>query len=194
MIEFEQEYFEEILLPSLRAVPLNCGTALKNILERTELRTTNNISLLDYGCGDGRFVKHAVSCGIDAWGVDISSYSKSVSVIPDRHGVLIEGKIPKDFGRSKYDLCFSCGVLQYMDEEQIKAFVSEIGSCCNTIWIETLTDCSNEVPAIGDSYNRKLRTREWYNKVIAGNGFNVHKVTPVYYRNGWLLEKFNKNK
>jgi cyclopropane fatty-acyl-phospholipid synthase-like methyltransferase len=186
MSGFEKDYFEKILLPSLKVVPLNYDAALRSLLKQT------GMSLLDYGCGDGRFVEYAVSRGIDAWGVDISSYSKMVSDIPARHEVLIDGKIPKSFGREHYDLCFCCGVLQYMEEGEIKTFLKYIPSMCGKIWIETLTDCSNEVPAVDDSYNKPLRTRTWYNKLFTSNGFKTTRVTPVYYKNAWLLERFKK--
>jgi len=191
MFEFEQDYFEKVLLPSLKTVPLNYYVALTSLLDQTGL-TPKGLRLLDYGCGDGHFVKYVFGRGVDAWGVDISHYSKTVSVIPERHNILADGKIPNGFGREHYDLCFCCGVLQYMEEEEIETFLKYVSPMCDKIWIETLTDCSNEIPATEDSYNKPLRTRTWYNKIFAANGFKITRVKPVYYKNAWLLEVFIK--
>jgi hypothetical protein len=191
MSKFEKDYFEKILLPSLKVVPLNYDAAIISILEQAGLGL-QKISLLDYGCGDASFVKYMIGKGVDAWGVDISSYSKKVSVVPNRHEVLSGGAIPEGFGRKHYALCFCSGVLQYMEEAEIKNCLKSLGAICEKIWIETLTDCSNEIPAINDLHNQPLRTRAWYNKIFAISGFKVTRVTPVYYRNAWLLEPFKK--
>jgi len=188
---FEKDYFENILLPSLRTVPFNYDAALKKILEQSNL-SSKKVCFLDYGCGNAGFVKYLLERGVNAWGVDVSFYSKEVSIVPQRHAVLKDNKIPSDFGLRHYDLCFCSGVLQYMDEKEIEFFLKDISVLCDKIWIETLTDCSNEIPAPNDLYNKPLRTRDWYNKKFAGLGFRVARVTPVYYRNAWMLERFKR--
>lgn len=188
---FEKDYFDKILLPSLQTVPFNYDTALKKILVEATL-PSKELSFLDYGCGDAGFVKYLLDKGINAWGIDISSYSKEVSLAPQRHGVLKDKKLHSTFGLKHYDLCFCCGVLQYMEEQEIESFLKEVSILCDKIWIETLTNCSDEIPAPNDAYNKPLRTRDWYNKKFAGLGFRVARVSPVYYRNGWLLERFKR--
>jgi len=188
---FEKDYFEKILLPSLKTVPLNYDAALKLILEEACV-LSKGLRFLDYGCGDAGFVKYLLGKGINAWGVDISSYSKEVSLVAQRHGVLENNKIPLGFGLKAYDLGFCCGVIQYMDEIEIESFLKYLSTLCDKIWIETLTNCSDEIPAQNDSYNKPLRTRDWYNKKFSGLGFRVARVTPVYYRNAWMLERFKK--
>lgn len=191
MSTFEKEYFDNILLPSLKIVPFNYDAAIKKILSDAGL-SSKGLRLLDYGCGDASFVKYLLDKGINAWGVDISSYSKVVTYAPQRHGVLENGKVPLGFGLEHYDICFCSGVLQYMDEKEIGLFLTYISTICDKIWIETLTNCSDEIPAPNDSYNKSLRTRDWYNKRFAGLGFRVARVNPVYYRNAWMLVRFKR--
>jgi SAM-dependent methyltransferase len=191
MSRFEKEYFDQVLLPSLKTVPFNYDAALKKILIETSL-ASKNLHFLDYGCGNAAFVKYLLDKGINAWGVDISSYSKEVTLAPQRHEILKDSKIPAYFGPGHYDLCFCCGVVQYMEEKEIEDFLIYISTLCDKIWVETLTNCSDEIPAPNDSHNRPLRTREWYNKKFAGLGFRVARVAPVYYRNGWVLERFKR--
>ena len=191
MSDFEKDYFEDVLLPSLKIVPLNFNSALKKILAEIGL-ASNNFTLLDYGCGDASFIKYLLSKGVDAWGVDISAYSKQVSLAPQRHEVLKENKTPSGFGLEHYDICFCCGVLQYMEEKEIEAFLKNVSALCDKIWIETLTNCSDEIPAPNDPHNKPLRSRAWYNKKFASAGFRVARVTPVYYRNAWILERFKR--
>jgi len=188
---FEKEYFDNILLPSLKAVPVNYEAALTKILMSIGL-VSKGLRFLDYGCGDAGFVKYLLDKGFNAWGVDISSYSKKVSLAPQRHEVLKDNKIPLGFGLEHYDICFCSGVIQYMEESEIELFLKDVSTLCDKVWIETLTDCSDEVPAPNDTYNKSLRTREWYNKKFASVGFRVARVTPVYYRNAWMLEKFKR--
>ena len=191
MSVFEKDYFDSILLPSLKTVPLNYDAALKKILAQIGF-SSKGLRFLDYGCGDAGFVKYLLTKNVNAWGVDISSYSKEVSLAPQRHAVLKDDKIPLGFGLEHYDICFCSGVLQYMNEKDMKFFLGNVSALCDKVWIETLTNCSDEIPAPNDAYNKPLRTRDWYNKKFAGTGFKVARVTPVYYRNAWVLERFKR--
>lgn len=190
MKNFEKEYFEEVLLPSLKKVPFDSKKAIKAIQEK--LGFAKSFAVLDYGCGTGSFVKYMVSKGIDAWGVDVSNYSKSLSCVPEKHAVLENNLIPEGFGLKTYDLCFCCGVLQYLEENEIKKLIEYLAGFCSNIWIETLTASSNEIPAKNDALNRNLRTRAWYNKVLSSKYFQLARVAPVYYKNAWLLQKKDK--
>ncbi len=172
-------------------VPFNYDAAIKKILEGTGL-SSKGLRLLDYGCGDASFVKYLLSKDINAWGVDISSYSKVVTCATQRHGVLENGKVPLGFGLEHYDICFCSGVIQYMEEKEIASFLTYISTLCDKIWIETLTNCSDEIPAPNDLQNKSLRRRDWYNKRFAALGFRVARVDPVYYRNAWMLVRFKR--
>lgn len=85
-------------------------------------------SILDFGCGSGRFTHRFLSHGFNVTSVDISSQMIDFArkAEPNAHFVLLESPGHLPFRDQSYDFLFSCGVLEEIPEPLFQATVQEL--------------------------------------------------------------------
>jgi SAM-dependent methyltransferase len=77
-------------------------------------------SVLDVGCAKGFLVGELRSLGVEAFGIDVSSYA--ISCAEPRVRPWLAVRSLRDLGaRERYDLCHVCGVLVYLGLSEIRA-------------------------------------------------------------------------
>jgi uridylate kinase len=85
----------------------------------------NPQTCLDVGCGTGQLVKYLRSLGIDAYGVELSSYALALADNSIKH-YLKKGDIFKlPYKNNQFDLVLSVDVLEHLEAPKIKQAIGE---------------------------------------------------------------------
>ncbi|WP_374949708.1 class I SAM-dependent methyltransferase [Mucilaginibacter sp.] len=82
------------------------------------LNKDNNSCILDLGCGNGYFVKHLLSLGFNAYGIDASTQGIAIAkkTHPDNFYLqdLSENNLPEEIRHLKFDTVISTEVIEHL--------------------------------------------------------------------------------
>ena len=145
----------------------------------------NTKSVLEIGCGGGRFCEFFVEQGIKYHGIDISNemikIANKTNVKHVNSGLAKFEKVNfLDTGKIKVDLILLGGVLQYIEDNTVDLYINKIKEhgvkiiiTKDTIYEKSSKKLTNEYPCI-------YRTRFDYNKLFAKHNFNLKKTKISY--------------
>ena len=124
-------------------------------------------SVLDLGCGGNYLAARLRKWGVDAWGIDISSYAKEHFCPPEVKDYFVVGNIAdmSMFQDGQFDLAFSMGVLEHLPEEELGKACREIKRVCHRGIIAPClsTELSANLPVEQrDPTHKVLRDYYWW--------------------------------
>lgn len=91
-------------------------------------RTDENVSLLDVGCGYGRFYKYAITNKFDYYGVDINEDTVKWNLDNGRN--VTHSSDNKHKVRS-YDIILMSHIIEHLESKEIVTFIEEYASILN---------------------------------------------------------------
>jgi hypothetical protein len=177
----------------------------KAFAERID-RDINPGTVLDAGCAMGFLVETLRNRGIEAWGVDISSYAIS-NVAPEIQEFCWVGSVTELFPR-KYDLIVSIEVLEHLPIEESEKAVSNLCQHSEDILFSSTPFDYKEVSHFNVQpleYWAELFARQGFYRDVDFNASFItpwavrfrkkdepfHRVVRDYERKYWLLWKEN---
>lgn len=104
--------------------------ACKNFIRIFKIRKLRPKSVLDIGCGRGKFVKLLREKGIEAWGTDFSDFAGTL--IPDWF-IKHDATQPFPFKDKQFDLVMSSGFFEHLEEKDIDKVYNEMKRVGNKI-------------------------------------------------------------
>ena len=114
---------------------------LKYILDKYKPK-----SVLDVGCGSGRFFELYKERGVKKIvGIDISKRALEIARKHHPDVLLIKGKIEETKFDEAFDLAISNRTLQHVTKRNIRKAIENICECCKMVFINELTE-SDGVP------------------------------------------------
>lgn len=129
-------------------------------------------TVLDIGSGEGGLTEALLRLGLDARGLEVDG-----ALVADANtrmpGRFIEGDVrAMPFGDSQFDVVVSDGCLEWLDDEGVRAALSEVRRICSRYVILRLDLSRN-------AHDGALRSRAWWERQFFCSGFRKH---PRYYR------------
>lgn len=88
-------------------------------------------SVLDVGCAMGFIVRRLRKAGIDAWGLDISSYALSKAPEDVKPYLVLGSADNLPFDDKRFDLVFSSGVLEHIPDDKLRKAIKEMTRVAN---------------------------------------------------------------
>lgn len=153
-------------------------TIAANIVEEFSPKT-----VLDAGCATGYLVEALRKRGVEAYGIDISSYAiNHVSQdIKDYCAVCdITGPLPENFPQ-KYDLIVTIEVLEHLYEEQGKKAIFNLCNYSDKIIFTSTPD------DISDQTHINVQRSEYWCRIFAQKSFYRNLFQPVNWICPWAL-------
>lgn len=153
-------------------------------------------SLLDIGCATGLLVYYLRKLGIDAWGMDVSSYALS-RAYPGIKPYLKEGSIfDIPFASKQFDVVTSFNVLEHLEENQIPKALIEASRVRKHYCLHKVYTIENKWidKYYGDDFSRiTLHPREWWTKLFTKEGYKQIPLffprLPLYMETIFLMDK-----
>lgn len=182
-----------------------------NLFKAFAERIDNEInprSVLDAGCAMGFLVEGLRQRGVEAWGVDISSYAIS-KVAPEIQEYCWLGSVIDPFPR-KFDLIVNIEVLEHLPMEESEKAVSNLCQYSDDILFSSTPNDYKEVSHFNvqpPEYWAELFAREGFYRDVDFNASFItpwavryrkkdeplHRIVRDYERKFWLLWKENSD-
>ncbi|EHB54674.1 MULTISPECIES: class I SAM-dependent methyltransferase [Paenibacillus] len=154
----------------------------------------NPKTLLDVGCAKGYLVRSLRLLGVDAKGVDISSYAiENADEYAIGHVVCSSAtKIPFE---GKFDLVIAFDILEHIPEPEVFEAIDELSRLGNTVFLK--------MPHFYDPWDLDethvtLYPKSWWYEQFANRGFDViedHEILSRFnYMGGMLFSKVQLNR
>lgn len=148
-------------------------------------------SLLDVGCGPGHMVGWLRRWGVDAHGVDVSTYiigRAGESTRPYLHQAEVTA-LP--FVAQRFELVTSFDVLEHIPPEELPAAVLECARMASRyVFHRVCLSDSLHHRTLGheDASHVSLFPGDWWRRLFAGLGFRpAPAVFPRFHSGGWYL-------
>lgn len=130
--------------------------------------------ILDYGCSKGYVVKALRLLGMDAWGVDISSYAVrhcDADVRDYCHVIEPDRPVPVD---GQFDLVMTKDVLEHMDEKALNEFLEHYTPLTMHMWhVIPLGDSGVfRIPEYhADRSHIQIQNEQWWEQLFMQHGW-----------------------
>lgn len=177
---YTREYFEDGTISSYQGYKDNREFYLlaKEIYTFFAPRRT-----LEIGCAKGFVVKHLRLLGVEAYGVDISSYAidKAPRQIKPYLTVAHAKKIP--FKTGDFDLVYSLDVLEHIDAHEISEVISELLRVSKRQFHLITT---HELKPGKDKTHVTLRPISWWKKQFKLGSTSKHVIFLLPSENHWI--------
>jgi SAM-dependent methyltransferase len=150
---------------------------IRDVYRNLDFRT-----VLDAGCGSGIVVRHFLSKGYVARGIELSEWIVQTQC-PDllQDGIVQIGSLEDlPYHDNSFDLVFSSDVLEHIPEEAIPRVVSELVRVSRR---DLFLSISLRPSSMNNKYHLTLRPREWWESRFTDCGVSV---------NHELVDRFQK--
>jgi SAM-dependent methyltransferase len=140
---------------------------IRDVYRNLDFRT-----VLDAGCGSGVVVRHFLSKGYVARGIELSEWIVQTQC-PDllQDGIVQIGSLEDlPYRDNSFDLVFSSDVLEHIPEEAIPRVVSELVRVSRR---DLFLSISLRPSSMNNKYHLTLRSREWWESRFTDCGVSV---------------------
>ena len=150
------------------------------------LNLKKNSNVLEFGCANGFLVKCLKDFGVNAFGVDISSYAinNCPNDISDRLSVISKNNLKNSikktkFKKNKFDWTISKDVFEHIRPKDLRIIIRQIAKVSSNLFV---------IVPLGDNSKYRIKqyhmdkthivikNEEWWNKLFLNNGFEVNKI------------------
>ncbi len=150
------------------------------------LNLKKNSNVLEYGCANGFLVKCLKDFGVNAYGVDISSYAikNSPNDISGRLSRISNNNLKKavnktKFKKKKFDWTISKDVFEHIKPNDLKIIIHEISKISSKLFV---------IVPLGDNSKYRIKqyhmdkthivieNEKWWRNLFSKNGFKVKKI------------------
>jgi len=153
------------------------SSIIEPLLSQVQLpRSSNNSTVLDIGCGVGRWVPLLSKYFTDYYGCDITdnAIEKTRKAVADTGLNYVVEKIVDNvlpFKNIKFDLVWTCVVLQHIvDKELLEYYAQQISYAVKPegylLITENIAECK-------DSHYMNFRSESYYKELFTSVGFNI---------------------
>lgn len=155
-------------------------------LKHNVLALCKSSSVLDVGCGMGKFVRALLDVGVDAHGVDVSSVAVEMGNDwgPGRFTLgSLTDRLP--FDDSEFDTVVCTDVLEHIHEDHVRLALSELRRVTATHLFVTLSTTQDR----DDIWHLTVRDRAWWHDQFLQAGMRAHPLSSqVYSSKAWRTE------
>lgn len=135
---------------------------------------SSSVNLLDVGCGEGYYVRDALEEGIDAYGIDTSSYAveNALDEVKDRISFGSITEIP--FGDEEFDVMTAFDVIEHIHPKDTLDAVAEIRRVLKPDGIIIITTpSSNFGDWVSDLTHINVRPPKFWKLILEEHNFEV---------------------
>tara|TARA_B110000008_G_scaffold278891_1_gene324014 strand:- start:1765 stop:2430 length:666 start_codon:yes stop_codon:yes gene_type:complete len=163
------------------------------------LQIRKNSNILEFGCAHGFLVKCLKDFGVNAYGVDISSYainncptdiSNSLAVI---NGNNINNAIKKtNFKKKKFDWVISKDVFEHITPTDLNILLKKISKITKQLFVIVPLGDNNKYRIKQyhlDKTHIVIKNEKWWINLFAKNGFEIEDVS---YKVDGIKDKWYK--
>ena len=137
-------------------------------------KRSSSLKMLDVGCGEGHYVRDAIEEGIDAYGIDVSSYAleNALAEVKDRITFGSITKIP--FGDEEFDLMTAFDVIEHIHPKDTLNAIAEIRRVLKPDGIVIITTPSSNFGAwVSDLTHINVRPPKFWKLILEEHDFKV---------------------
>jgi ubiquinone/menaquinone biosynthesis C-methylase UbiE len=138
------------------------------------LRKGSSLKMLDVGCGEGYYVRDAIEEGIDAYGIDISTYAleNALAEVKDR---ITSGSITEiPFADEEFDIMTAFDVIEHIHPKDTLNAVAEIRRVLKPDGIVIITTpSSNFGDWVSDLTHINVRPPKFWKIILEEHNFKV---------------------
>jgi len=184
----QKGYSKNPLINLARRIVYNLQPFFRALMIKIFFRPKN---FLEVGCGTGRFVYWARRLGIEAWGVDISSYalSQTNSEIKEylKKGDATK-KIP--FRDNSFELVVSISLLEHIPESKLALVFGECQRVSKKLILHKIFTKTRFQPPVDDPTHITVKSLTWWHRFFRKLKIKESsKFLPKWEPGLFLLEK-----
>jgi ubiquinone/menaquinone biosynthesis C-methylase UbiE len=138
------------------------------------LRSESSLKLLDVGCGEGYHVRDAIEEGIDAYGIDISSYALENALYSVKDKITFGSITEIPFADDEFDLITAFDVIEHIHPKDTLNAIAEIQRVLKYGGLVIITTPScNFGDWVSDLTHINVRPPKFWKLILEEHGFEV---------------------
>ena len=163
------------------------------------LKIKKNSNILEFGCAHGYLVKCLKDFGINAYGIDISSYaiSNCPTDISNNLAVINGNNIAKaikqtNFKKKRFDWVISKDVFEHIKPTDLRILLKKISKITNQLFVIVPLGDNNKYRIKQyhlDKTHIIIKNEKWWINLFTSNGFKIENVS---YKVDGIKDKWYK--